>query len=121
MGIDLRLLPVDALRIEAGWGFSHTILPLPRHYDLFDAIRALDATPLGLAKVSSYVGRRVPDGTCEGEPTYGELTTDAYGKPYSLLRAAQLAPVLREHIPDDPATAFVAACDPDRWIVLDWH
>jgi hypothetical protein len=118
MGVDLDLLPVDHL--NNGWGYSHTVLPLNRDRCLWDLIAAIPATPLGVASIKSPRGGRVDSGKYQGERTYGKLTEDAYGEPYKMVRAGDLAPVLKEHQPG-PAAAFIAACDPDRWIVLDWH
>ena len=125
MGVDLKLFPIDHLEETStpegstSWGFSHTILPLQRDYGLWDAIKTIEGrlVPPG---VSAFTGQRLPDGKCKDERTYGDLSTDPYGDPYRMVRAGDLAPVLTEHQPG-PAAAFIAACKPDRWIVLEWH
>lgn len=127
MGVDLRLLPMDCWIAKDGWGYSHSIIDLPRDYICWDDIRELNQHPIGSAKIASFIGRRIPDGKMAGEHCYGDLTEDAYGDPYKFVLAAQLGPVLeaaaKRH--DSPrmraAAAFVLASEPGRMFILDWH
>ena len=126
MGTDLRLLPVDALHQNSGavpWGFSHTVLNLPRRSEAWKAILGLPAERIPLPhNVSSYVGAHVPDGRAKGETMYGTLEAkDAYGDPYAWIRAGTLKPVLREFFRGEPTTAYVEAMRDDALIILDWH
>jgi hypothetical protein len=139
MGIDLRLLPCEALHEENGrlWGFSHTILELGRVcHEAHDAFVAsvkphLVKLPAG-HDVSSHVGTRVSEGYYKGEPTYGTLRDkDSYGSPYEFVAAKHLLPWLAEHFQYDgdrghgpyqaSIVAYVRVLPPDTKIVLDWH
>ena len=120
MGLQLRLLPVN--HFHHGFGNCHTLLELGGlDWDLgrsiLDRARLL---PDG-HDICSHLGKLIPDGECKGERTYGKLVTDVYGDLYRWLTARELLPVLREHWPKHPVTAYVAALPDDRLIVLDWH
>lgn len=121
VSIELRLYPVDRWRggIE---GTCHTILNAPQNYDLFDDIRALSPDPLPAGHCfTGWIGDRLKDGPYEGEPVYGRLGSDSYGKPLTWLRAEELGVQLSKHFPSHPVTAFVRALSPDTMVVLDWH
>jgi len=86
-----------------------------------DRLRAI-ARPLPEGhSITSYLGRRVPDGSSKDELTYGVLATDAYGERYTWVDARDLLPVLDRWWPGHPATAYVRALPSDRRVVLDWH
>lgn len=115
MGIDLRLLPATHVALGERMGFSHNVLDLPRSYAVFDEIRRLPSEPVP-DQTTSFVAR-LPN----GERGYGDLTTDAYGMPYRMVRAADLFGVLSRLTTGWPATAYIGAMPPDAWVILDWH
>lgn len=113
MGVDLRLLPLDHLSENTNgslWGFSHTVLSLPRNREAWSAFKSI-ATPLpGDHDISSYVGKRVPDGSSQGELMYGRIReNDAYGSAYTWATAGDLYPVLAKWFPGTrlPSTSLV--------------
>jgi len=117
MGMDLRLLPVDSYTGPNG-GNCHTILNCPRDYDMFEQIRAVGPLQLPAGHdFTAHTGKRNQD----GEPTYGRLTTDAYGELYTWLRAGILGPILWKHHAAHPVSSYITALPPDTVIVLDWH
>lgn len=120
MGLALRLLPVDHFR--GGYGYSHSILELGGlDWDLGRSIRDRARLLPDGHDIQAYLGKLIPDGECKGERCYGKLVTDVRGELYRWLTARELLPVLREHWPKHPITAYVAALPDDRLIVLDWH
>lgn len=127
MGVDLRLHPIDFLTTTKGngvnrtWGYSHTILDLPRRQDVWPEIRQLESTSLANCDIAGFLGKIIPDGAAKGEHYYGRFTEDPYGKTYTMVFAEDLGPVLRKHFPDHPTTAYVSAMPPDDQIVLGWH
>jgi len=132
MGVDLRLFPVDFLstenvRMSSGpaidkkWGYSHTILDVPRQQSVWPAVQKLPATSLAGYDITGFLGQIIPDGKAEGEMYYGKYTTDPYGAIYKMVTAGNLGPVLRKHFPDHPTTAYVNAMPPDGLIILGWH
>lgn len=126
MGVDLRLLPVDFIDDRDSpkpWGYSHTILPLPRTRDLWVEIATLKPAMLPAEhNISSFVGAVIDDGRHQGERMYGRFKDrDTYGCAYTWVRAGDLAPLLAKHGPSWPATAYISALPPDTLIILDWH
>ena len=143
MGIDLSLMPMDALHRpdpldhertwysppkrgsnnKLWWGFSHTLLELPRHYEMYDAIRERCAVRLVPAERSITCFRaRIPDGSWKDEAGYGMLPIeDPYGDPFTWAPAGGLAEVLTAFCPTAPTTAYVKALDPETLIILYWH
>ena len=129
MGVDLSLYPIDSLHeigsYERGlgkkWGFSHTVLTLPRNYGCWEALKRLPQIPIAEWDIAGLVGGRVPDGKAEGERMYGRFDTDPYGEPYHAVQARGLAPELRRFFPDHPSTAYIGALPPDHLVVLGWH
>ena len=120
MGLALRLLPVE--RFHGGFGYSHSILELGGwDWDLGDTIRDRARLLPDGHDITAYLAKVIPDGACAGERCYGKLVADAYGDPYRWLTARELLPVLREHWPKHPVTAYVNALPEDQLIVLDWH
>ncbi len=120
MGRDLTLLPLDAGNIGS-WGYSHTILRLPRDYDMQADVLELELVELlPEADISSMTGGRVPDGESAGEQMYGRLTNDPYGNKYRFARAGALAKVLAKHYPDHQTTAYVRALKPEHPVILEW-
>ena len=120
MGLALRLLPVDAF--HNGFGNCHTLLELGGlHWDLGSSIRDQARLLPDGHDICSHLGKLIPDGDCKGERSYGKLVTDVYGERYRWLTAHELLPVLREHWPKHPVTAYVAALPDEQLIVLDWH
>lgn len=116
MGIDLRLLPVDA-SVGPNAGNCHTILNCPQDYEMFDAIRAV-ALPLPANHdYTSHLGAR----TQSGEPTYGRLTTDAYGQEYTWVTAIRLWSILQGSHPAHPVTGFLENLGLETMVILDWH
>lgn len=123
MGLDLRLLPIDFL--SDNWGYSHTVLDLPRSaaYAVRDGLNNNSARPMGKMKIASFAARpkNYPD------LGYADLQEkDAYGDPYTYVAAADLLPILEKAIPGHPATVFVKAMigrkmQPTDLIILDWH
>lgn len=125
MGIDLRLLPVEHFGTMNGalWGFSHTVLNLPRNSEAWTAFRVLqqDLVPPN-ADISSFVGGRVSDGSALGEMMYGRLRDrDSYGEPYRWVTAGALSPILTRWFPGNPVAAYVNAMKDDQRVILDWH
>lgn len=126
MGVDLRLLPVEHLNQNDDgtfWGFAHTVLDVLRFRDAWLAIDRLwaECVPES-ANVSSWCVARVPDGYAAGERMYGRLPAkDAYGSPYTWIRAADLRPVFEKFFPGLPVTAYLNALNDDVKIILDWH
>lgn len=120
MGVDLRLLPLDHL--DGSWGFSHTILSLPRKRQAWPAFEPI-VEPLPVNhNISSFVGATVPDGQSEGEHMYGRIRErDAYDCKYTWSTAGQLKPVLRQWFAEHAATAYIEALNDDTRVVLDWH
>jgi hypothetical protein len=122
MGIDLRLLPVDAWRYTGTAGNCHTILNPPRDYEMFEDIRDANPTHLPVGHdITSHLGGRIPNGSHAGSPTYGRLDRDPYGDLYTWLRADVLGPILRKHYAAHPVSSYVTALPPDTMVVLDWH
>lgn len=125
MGVDLRLLPLGCLHSTLGtssWGYSHTVLDVPRRRELWESIDKLGpvAIPVG-SDISSFVGRRVPDGAAEGETMYGRLDKDSYGTAYTWIKAGDLVVAFFEHLPGHPVTQYLAALPVDSLVILDWH
>lgn len=126
MGVDLRLLPLDHLSYQSAgsiWGFSHTVLSLPRDSDAWPAFEAMrtEQVPAG-ANISSFCGKRVPDGASQGELMYGIIRDkDAYGSPYTWTTAGELKPVLAKWFATCPSTAYINALSDDTKVILDWH
>lgn len=116
MGIDLRLLPVDA-SLGPNAGNCHTILNCPQDYNMFDAIRAVAMPLLPNHDYTSHLGAR----TDSGEPTYGRLTSDAYGQPYTWVSAVRLWSILCGRYPKHPVTGFLDNLKPETMVILDWH
>lgn len=126
MGVDLRLLPIDCLHSNPNgelWGFSHTVLTLPRRHDAWPEFDALHPDEIPeTADISSFVTARIPDGTAAGETMYGKIgPTDAFGNRYTWLEALSIKPLLAEWFSGHPVTAYISALPDDTRIVLDWH
>ena len=126
MSLELRLHPIDALRITATptgedvWGFSHTILQV-RAPAAVHAVEAMAAEPLPAGhSITAYLAGTVRDGTDVGEKMYGTFDETPYGDPFTWVRAGALAEVLAQHAPDEPTTAYVKALAPETRIVLGW-
>ena len=120
MGLSLRLLPIDHL--HGAMGFSHTVIPLGGvSWDFAPTIQALaTAIPKG-HDISAHEAVVIKEGAATGERRHGPLTTDSYGEPYTWIQSRHLLPILLEHWPKHPATAYVRALSPGHLIVLDWH
>lgn len=125
MGVDLRLLPVHHLHENTDgslWGFSHTVLDVPRRREMWAVIEELDAQPIpATANLSSFCTGKVPDGKSAGETMYGWRPTDAYGAAYTWIKANALRPVFNEWLRDHPVTAYLNAMKNDEMVILDWH
>ena len=125
MGVDLRLLPVRHLHENpdgSSWGFSHTVLDVPRCHDMWSAVEALGPAPIPeTANLTSFTTGRVPDGKSAGETMYGWRTKDSYGAPYTWIKASALRTVFNEWLRDHPVTAYLNAMKDDEMVILDWH
>lgn len=118
MSLDLRLLPIDCVRVGGAYSFTVLNAPVPRRYAA--AIEKLaEPVPKGF-EISAY-GARVPSGRAKGECMYGVLTTTAFGERYAWITAGDLDPILSEHAPTHPTTAYIKALPPGTYVVLDWH
>ena len=121
MGLALRLLPIDHFS-NGCFGYSHSILELGGlDWNLGNAIHNHARLLPDGHNITAYLAKLIPDGECKGERGYGKLATDAYGELYRWLTARELLPLLREHWPKHPVTAYVSALPEDQLIVLDWH
>lgn len=119
MGLDLTLLVVESWDTSGKvlWGFAHTILRLGSGKAMADPIDELKPENIPQdANFSSYVAVG-----SDGDPCYGVLKSTPYGRPYTWVTAAKLLPIMRELKPTHPATAYIAALEPDNKIVLHWH
>ncbi len=89
MGIDLKLLPVEA-NLSGSSGFSHSILSLERRSELWDAIDENVTTwPKPTWTLSSFLGRQD-----NGEHGYGDTDETPYGDRIEFCFAANLAEVI---------------------------
>lgn len=108
MGLDLSLLPVDHYTPE--WGYSHSILQVPRDSDLFQRIHIKGiAVPRDF---STYMG---PLGN--GERGYGNTQVTPYGEPLELVKASDLKPLGFS----GPVGDYLQALPDDKLIALFWH
>lgn len=108
MGVDLTLMPILA---EDFWS-CHDVLELPRNYDAFDTIRAIDPQ-----EVPGVVN------TYRGEEGFGPTKTNPYGQPLTWLPAGPLALILADvdGWKYQAAAAWLAKM-PEGWpVVLYWH
>ena len=124
MGVDLRLLPIDCLHNDNGmiWGFSHTVLSLPRRSEAWPAFEPIVESLPASHSISSFCCARIPDGRSEGETMYGVIPDrDSYDCKYTWSTAGQLKPVLRQWFAEHAATAYIEALNDDTRVVLDWH
>lgn len=127
MGIDLRLFPIDALHDDtvAGkspWGYSHTILGVPRNGEMFDVIANLRSKTLPDGHdISGHLGEVCRDGYHKDELVYGRFGDDPYGDPYTWVDAKALAEVLTRTLPSHPTTAYISALPSDTRVILGWH
>jgi hypothetical protein len=120
VGLALRLLPVD--HFHGNFGNCRSLLELgDLDWDLGGTIRERARLLPDGHDISAHLATRIRDGEHEGSRCYGKLVTDVYGELYRWLTARELVPVLREHWPKHPVTAYVDALPDDRLIVLDWH
>lgn len=128
MGLDLTLMPIDALERSTSfgksycWGFSHTVLPLHRiDFDDYLDLHARSAELPDGHTVSGHIAARIVGGKHDGEKTYGTFTTDPYGTRVKWAPAGELKPLLERSHPTSPATAFVKALADDNLVILWWH
>lgn len=120
MGVDLTLVPLDALEVHSSGrvrGHGNSLLDLGRQRLCWDAINAMkpEAVPAD-AEISAGVAK-LPD----GDRGYGVLTTTPYGDPYTWVDADALAQVLAKFPPQAAAAAYLAKLPPDTKIILHWH
>lgn len=135
MGIDLQLLPMDAYfpndrekSGEGGWGYSHSMLEVPRDYILYDSLRACPSLVEIPPKwdISTFATGTVPDGSSEGETMYGTGMKNPYGSRLTWCRAGDLYKRIVESKSaflrtEEPWAQFVRAMKPDTMIILYWH
>lgn len=114
MGLDLQLLPF----LNCDYPASHTVLPVFRRRDLFEAI-GFDGTIVP-AHFTCYLARGA-----DGEACYGKCTVDQYGKPLRWVTAGHLC-TFAGHVDvndnaDNRATwAYLAALEPGHRVALFW-
>jgi hypothetical protein len=108
MSVDLTLMPILA---EDFWS-CHDALDLPRNYDAFDAIRAINPQPVPEV-VSSHMA----------ENGFGRTHTDPYGADLTWLPAGPLALILADTDgwKYQAAAAYLAKMPEDWPVVLYWH
>ena len=125
MGVDLRLLPLDHLsETPSGryWGFSHTVLTVPRNSDAWSSFAEVEEPMPESHDISSYVGKRVPDGASQGELMYGRIRDkNSYGEAFVWATAGALFPVLARWFPGHPVTEYIAHLPESNRVILDWH
>jgi hypothetical protein len=119
MGVDLRLLPLEA--DSPTFAFAHSILETGRDYVWHARLKTLDrlSTPIP------------SDFTCfcatlaDGESGYGRKVADSYGAPLRCVTAGQITALKYRPSAESerllPALAYIAALPPDMRIALDWH
>lgn len=123
MGLDLTLLP--AYSMTAG-DMSLDILRLFEAGDLWDPIEAIESSlvPVGFR---SWLALHQSTGCrYDGERTFGETKTDAYGKRLRMVGAGDLVklaehPAWRAHPRNVAALAYLRALPADWPVVLYWH
>lgn len=141
MGLDLKLLPMDYWNPSmpggkpSGFGYSHTLLSLPRNSEAWKDINKLARQDVPLdADISSYVGRNVPNGDAEGETMYGShdlAEGDCYGAPLQWVPAFDLYMVLKKHYIDGDlyrgnanqgaaAAMYLSMLPSSTWVLLYW-
>ena len=121
MGVDLRLLPVEA--DWRTWGFAHTVLSLERNSPLFEAIELQHPSPRPSFNLSAFCGGRVPDGSARGEQMYGVVKETPYGETLTYMARSELIAVL-ERAALGPATQAALAWLRESnvtWVGLYWH
>jgi hypothetical protein len=115
MGLDLTLLPY--------WqeNFAHTVLPLIEHSELFDALRALPATPVAPGFNCHFGSTSDDQYRC-----YGPCTEDAYGDPLCYVTVHQLLqfknhPGALNGSINRGAWAYLTYLEPQCRVALYWH
>jgi len=114
------------------WGFSHTILPLGRDYDLWERIEALPQLEMSKEFRQDFTCycSNVPDGSMKGESCYGTLLEDCYGNQLQWVTAGDLVKAFQDleetegeklSIPNAAALAYLIQLEPDNPIALYWH
>lgn len=114
MSVDLAFLIVRGAPPVVS--FAHTIIEAGSDPGVHEKIKRLPDQPAP-ENFSTYLARNN-----EGEPCYGKLTDDCYGRSLRMVRAGDLAKIkLRtESERIRAAMAYVRALDPDTRIVLFW-
>lgn len=109
MGIDLYLLPFDCDLPQIS--FSHTILKVPRDYEMFDRINKCEQHPVP-KDFTSFVSR---DEEYE-ESHYGTTTEDSYGARVMYILAGDLKTVGLE----SPIRDYINALPDETKVALFW-
>jgi len=121
MGVDLKLLPVQADgRPYSEFGYSHTVLDLSRRRTLWPAIGALPTTAVPpvfntyLCRCSDY-----------DDVHYGNTQTTPYGDPLLATTAGDLVTLLnhecvRENALNRAVWAYLRELPSDQLVALYW-
>lgn len=123
MALDARLLPVNQAGRDSG--YAHTVLSLDRDYELFERIKKVERHELPLFQCSTWFGRQIKDGQCEGERTYGPVDETPYGEKMKYATAHELAKAMLVNGADmsknNLAAAHYLAYIADCYVGIYWH
>lgn len=92
MGIDLRLYPVEC--DQPGLVFSHTILDVPRWYELYEEIRAIMPVYANGSGRDCLTAFASSCKTAQEDRGYGYIERDAYGEPLRAVMSDDLYRVM---------------------------
>ena len=114
MGIDLRLLPIECE--SHSLCYSHTLLDCVRNYELHEVIKKLEVVPI-MRKITCFLATNN-----DGEPSYGDITQDAYGKDLTYVTSDLLSSINDEHVNGRNVAvwAYLKSLQPNTKVVLYW-
>jgi len=107
--------------------FSTIGIDVGSNLGIYDALMELSQKKGKKVKKFSCHEAVIPDGECEGERCYGDVTEDDGGQKLRMLTAKQLTEFFTEHyaqiVADErprAAFAYVNALPPERYVLLYW-
>ena len=120
MGLDLRLLPIEANLEDKGLVFSHTVLAMERDRDFFSTLSMLSQ------ERGEYASEHFTCYLSRDDKGYGKKIEDAYGDRLRWLYADSIVRAMRYSMRKNVHQNFAVmqyldALPSKTKIIIDWH